>query len=217
MSRRQITVTGRHGRDKGKTFVLTEMDAFSCEEWARGAISAVYRAASASDQGILSLMSESIREAFMTPDVPDVSLPTDGSIRADDPIVANVRAQLKEDAEDEARRKREDAPSQMAAVLGLRLFFQLPSEEQRIALRPLLQCVAVRDPFTEKLYPMTHQVGGGIEVTEAARKFVEEPQTIALLESEAFRLHTDFFTPAARLMSERLLKVMQPRGPQSGT
>lgn len=218
MARKTTTVEARHGRDKGKKFLIREMSAFDCEEWGRRAVSAVYRCATSSDNYILSLLSKSMMEVFSDPELPELSLPSDGSLTADDPVMKTAREEAKAEAVEDARKRREEAPTQMAAVLGIRLFFQLPPDEQTEALRPLLRCVEVIDPFKEgHTFPMTEDVGGSPVVTKAAREFVEEPQTVALLEAEAFKLHTGFFTDAARRMSGQYLEAMQRAGRASAT
>ncbi|MBV1833079.1 hypothetical protein [Novacetimonas pomaceti] len=215
MSRKEITVTSTFGRDDGKQFLIREMDAFSCEEWAREALSSVYRCASQSDQGILSLMSEGIREAFTAPVVPPIVLPSDGSMTADHPVIRQAQKEAQDEASAEKESALNAAPTQMAALIGMRLFFQLPFEEQRIALRPLLKCCSF--PILGRVLPVTHNVAGGIEITKEAREYIEEPQTIAFLQGEAFKLHTDFFTPAVRSICDRMMAASRAIGQKPAT
>lgn len=216
MARREIVVTSPFGRDKGKEFILKEMDAFTCEEWGREALSAVYRCATSSDQGILNFISEGIREAFTKPVAEQVAAPSDGSLPANHPVLL----QAQQDAQDEADAQKEQAlnaaPTQMAAILGLRLFLQLPYREQRTALMPLLRCVSFE--VMGRGFPVARETGAGHEITEQARGYIEEPQTIAFLQAEAFKLHTDFFTPAVRSICDRMmLAATRFNGPKSET
>ena len=205
--KRTVTVNSPYGNDKGKAFTLTEMDAFSCEEWGRQAISAVYRCASASDQGMLSFISEGIRDAFTAPVMPDIRLPSDGSMKADSPQFLQAQADAKEAAESEKEDERNASPTQMAAILGIRLFLQLPFEEQRTALRPLLGCIKF------DLMGTNHPVTQDGRVTDVARTYIEDPRTILWLQVEAFKLHTDFFTPAVHSIYSRVMAAAATRSP----
>lgn len=209
--RRTKSVSFQTGRDKGKIFTITEMDAFSCEDWARNAVSAVYRCAVPSDQGILSLIASNIRDAFTQTEGVLVELPSDGSLTRESPEILQTEADLKAAKDEEKREARESAPTQMAAILGLRLFMQLPAAEQLSALRPLLQCVTME--IKGKDVPV-HEGGS---VTAAARAFIEDPTTILRLQAEAFRMHTDFFTPAVASIFDAMTAIRGQYSPEPQT
>lgn len=215
MARHSKTVLGLHGRDKGKAFTLTEMDAFSCEEWGRNAVSSIYRYATSSDNGVLNFMAEGIREAFSEPVVPEIELPSDGSMTADDPVIVSAREEAKQEAQAKKQEELTNSPTQTAALIGLRFFFQLPASEQSKTLRPLLAC------YEFELFGQTckvmEDVGGVLQITKAARGYIEEAQTVAFLEAEAFRMHTDFFTPAVRSICDRLALAASLNGQQRKT
>ena len=208
MARQKKTVTSPFGRDKGKTFTIEEMDAFSCEDWGRDAVSAVYRCSLPGDQGVLAMISEGIRAAFMRPEVPDLALPSDGSLTKDSPQYKQAQQDAQEEAEREKELDRESAPTQMAAILGIRLFLSLPYAEQKSVLDPLLACVSF------EAFGKAHPIVDGGVITAPARAYIEEPRTIAWLKSEAFKMHTDFFTPAVHSIynqiTEAALRQMQP-------
>lgn len=203
MARRTSIVTAKHGRDEGKDFLITEMDAFTGEEWARDAVSSVYRCATSSDQGILAYISEGLREAFTAPVVDEIKLPSDGSLTRESSVIV----QAQKEAEEEARGEKEDAlnvsPMRLAATLGIRLFLQLPAAIQRETLRPLLSCVSF------DCQGKTAPVMKNGAISEEARFYIEEASTILFLQAEAFKMHTDFFTPAVPSIYSRLMAATQ--------
>lgn len=207
MARQKKTVTSPFGRDKGKSFILEEMDAFSCEDWGRDAISAVYRCSLPGDQGVLAMISSSIRSAFMRPELPDLPLPSDGSMTKDSPQYKTAQAEVREEAEQEQEAERESAPTQMAAILGIRLFLSLPYAEQKAALDPLLSCASF------EAFGKTIPIMEGGSITPAARAYIEEPRTIAWLKAEVFKMHTDFFTPVVHSIYDQITEaaLMQMR------
>lgn len=208
MSRQQKTVTSPFGRDKGKDFLITDMDAFSCEEWAREAVSAVYRCATQSDQAVLSFLSEGIRDAFTEVHVPDLELPSCGSLTAESPQYKVAQEEKRLEAESKQADARNAAPTQMAALIGIRLFLQLPYAEQSRALKPLLSCISF------DLMGQTHRVHDGSGITKVARTYIEDPRTIAWLQVEAFKRHTDFFTPAIQSIYARVTAVAIAQMPE---
>ena len=195
--RRSIDYTVQNGRDKGKVFTITEMDAFTAEETFREALSSVYRCAIAEDQGILSFIAQGIRDAFSEPEPVEVPLPSDGSLTKDSPQIQQVQRDMQEAEAEKREASRESSPTQMAALLGLRLFLQLPYTEQKRALDPLLACVTFE--AMGKDYPVMEK---GV-IHNVARAHIEDPTTIVRLRAEAFRMHTDFFTPVGRSIFDR--------------
>lgn len=212
MSRKTKVITATHGRDAGKRFTLTEMDAFSCEEWARDAVSAVYKYATSADNGVLAFISEGIRSVFTEPQVEEIKLPADGSLTADHPVIQNARKERLEAAHAEKEEALNSSPTQMAAILGIRLFFQLPAAQQRITLRPLLQCYTF--DALGRDFPIIEENNGVWTITKAAREYIEEPQTVGMLEAEAFKMHTDFFAPAVRLICQQLAQAALVKEPK---
>lgn len=195
--RRSIEYTVQSGRDKGKEFTITEMDAFTAEETFREALSAVYRCAIAEDQGILTFIAAGIRDAFSEPEEVSVPLPSDGSLTEDSPQIQQVKRDMQEAEAERRESAREASPAQMASLLGLRLFLQLPYAEQKRALDPLLACV------TFEAMGKDYAVLENGKISPVARTYIEDPSTVLRLRAEAFKLHTDFFTPVARSIYDR--------------
>lgn len=203
MARRTKIVTSTFGRDKGKDFLITEMDAFSGEEWARDAVSSVYRCAVASDQPILGFISHGLRELFTAPPEAEIALPSDGSLTHDSPVIKQAKKEAQESAEQEKEDGLNSSPMQIAATLGIRLFMQLPDSAQNEIMRPLLACVSF--DAMGKHYPVLE----GGKISDVARTYIEEAATVAFLKAEAFRLHSDFFTPAVPSIYARMMAAAQ--------
>ncbi|QNT78282.1 hypothetical protein [Entomobacter blattae] len=194
MSRREKLITIQHGRDQGKAFLIREMDAFSCEEWARGAISAVHRAIQHSDAGVMLMLSESLREAFAEPELVDIPPPQ--GVPNTHPAVEKAREQANEEVRAQKEGAREATPTQMVAALGLALFLRLPLEEQKAVLQPLWECICYRGPH------------GDVRLEEQTRlEIVEDPRTVVTLRREAFGLHTDFFMPVVPCLYRRITQA----------
>lgn len=203
MARRTKIVTSTFGRDAGKDFLITEMDAFSGEEWARDAISSVYRCAVSSDQAILGFISQGLRELFTAPPEAEITLPSDGSLSYDSPVIKQATKEAREEAEREKEDGLNSSPMQIAATLGIRLFMQLPDSVQNEIMRPLLGCVSF-----DLMGQHYHVLEGG-KISNVTRTHIEEAATVAFLKAEAFRLHSDFFTPAVPSIYARLMAAAQ--------
>ncbi|QNT79304.1 hypothetical protein [Entomobacter blattae] len=190
MSRREKTITIKQGRDKGKTFLIREMSAYDCEEWGRELISTVYRCALQSENGLMMMLSDSIREAFTEPVVPEIKPPS--GMSKEHPAIKRAQAEAEQQAVEAAETQREATPAQLVSVLGLRIFMQLPFEEQERVLAPLMACISMGKSGEEQPFD---------------RDSIEDSSTIVTLRAEAFRLHTDFFMPAVPSIYRRLRTV----------
>lgn len=187
MSRREKTIVIPSGRDEGKTFVIREMDAFSCESWGREVVSAVYRFALEDQTGVLNMIADSIREAFQKPIIPEIKPPE--GMDQDHPVIKQAQVEAEAEAIQEGEKKREATPTQLVAILGLNLLFRLPTEEQDRVLKPLLDCASYR------------KNGADLPIDQAE---IQDISTIAMLRSEAFKLHTDFFMIAVPSIYQRI-------------
>lgn len=194
--RRSHTVTVKHGRDAGRHFHIQEMSAFACESWARNAVSEAYRCALSSDAPLLQTLAGGFRDFFEAPEVEPITLPSDGSLTADDPIIKQAQKERQDAAEEAAEQKREQSPMQLVAAIGLQLFYRLPRASQSAVLNELMSCVSVKEG--DSLLPIMELREDGWELTEAAQNtYVTDPLTVRLLQREAFAIHADFFTAAA--------------------
>lgn len=195
------------GRDTALRFRITEMDAFTCEQWARQALSVVARSLSGPDDALLSMMTSAIRDVFMAEEPEPVAVPKDSASPRTAEVVANEIARRKGEAIQKAEDKREDAPMNLAALIGLRVFLQLGPDEQDAVMNRLLSCCDVQ--CDEDMWMPVAENG---VITSHVRNLVSDASTVARLKAKAFGLHADFFTPAARSIAERMILAAEMKG-----
>lgn len=192
------------GRDTAIRFRITEMDAFTCEQWARRALGVVARSLSGPDDALLSMMTSAVRDIF-TEEVPEpVKVPKDSKSSRVAEVVAKEEARRKEEARQKTEDKRDDAPMNLAAIMGLRVFLQLGPDEQDEVMTPLLSCCDVK--CGDGVWMPVAEDG---EITPHVRNLVADAATVARLKAKAFGIHADFFTPAARSIAERMILAAQ--------
>lgn len=191
------------------------MDAFTCEQWARRALGVVARSLSGPDDALLSMMTSAVRDIF-TEEVPEpVKTPKNSRSTRVAEVVAKETARRKEEARQKTEDKREDAPMNLAAIIGLRVFLQLGPEEQDEVMMPLLSCCDVQ--CDGDVWMPVAEDG---DITSHVRNLVSDASTVARLKAKAFGLHADFFTPAARSIAERMILAAEMKamvGPEPGT
>ncbi|MXV35672.1 MULTISPECIES: hypothetical protein [unclassified Saccharibacter] len=212
MTRRSLFWSPRSGRDKGRMFKITEMDAFSCEEWAREALGLVARSISGPDSPLLSMMASALRESFLDEEPEPVQVPKESTSKRTAEVVENVKRERAEEAKLKTIDKREDSPMNLAALLGLRIFLQLSPSEQNAALAPLMACCELKDEDGQ-----WHPVYEDGRVSDYARATLMDARTITQLRAKAFGLHADFFTPAARSIAERMVLAAHMTGQEPAT
>ncbi|MCL1496260.1 hypothetical protein CO583_01885 [Parasaccharibacter sp. TMW2.1882] len=188
------------GRDTAIRFRITEMDAFTCEQWARRALGVVARSLSGPDDALLSMMTSSIRDVFVAEEPEPVAVPKDSASPRTAEVVANEIARRKEEANQKTEDKREDAPMNLAALIGLRVFLQLGPDEQDTVMTPLLSCCDVQCDG-DTWMPVIEDGA----IPRHVRNLISDASTVARLKAKAFGLHADFFTPAARSIAERMI------------
>lgn len=191
------------------------MDAFTCEQWARRALGVVARSLSGPDDALLSMMTSAVRDIFAE-EVPEpVKTPKNSRSTRVAEVVAKETARRKEEARQKTEDKREDAPMNLAAIIGLRVFLQLGPEEQDEVMMPLLSCCDVQ--CDGDVWMPVAEDG---DITSHVRNLVSDASTVARLKAKAFGLHADFFTPAARSIAERMILAAEMKamvGPEPGT
>lgn len=191
------------------------MDAFTCEQWARRALGVVARSLSGPDDALLSMMTSAVRDIF-TEEVPEpVKTPKNSRSTRVAEVVAKETARRKEEARQKTEDKREDAPMNLAAIIGLRVFLQLGPDEQDEVMMPLLSCCDVQ--CDGDVWMPVAEDGA---ITSHVRNLVSDASTVARLKAKAFGLHADFFTPAARSIAERMILAAEMKamvGPEPGT
>lgn len=179
MARRSIELKIQEkGRDQGKLFKITEMSAFDTEEWAERSINAILRNATKEDISfLLPLVYTYVQEA----------------------TIETSYEEIMEKVE-EGSAAIHQAAEKLAVYLSS-LFFNLPYDDLKGAVAPLLKCCAIY------LNPSQNDLAEPI--LSNPNQYIEEVSTIIALKREAFKLHTDFFTSGAKRYLDLFINSME--------
>ena len=133
-----------------------------------------------------------------------VKVPKNSKSRRVAEVVAKEEARRKEEARQKTEDKRDDAPMNLAAIMVVRVFLQLGPEEQDEVMTPLLSCCDVKNDDGSWM-----PVAEDGDITPYIRNMVADASTVARLKANAFGIHADFFTPAARPIAERMIMAAE--------